>query len=446
VKLSYEIEHCLAILIGTGNYEKNDFIPISPVKGNLEDLRNIFLDKDIFGFSEQRVIVLEDKTNYEIIKALKDVLSDTTLKTVFIYYSGHGHRTTKDRLYLTAYNSEKDFDLIEYSGIEFTKLKSIIENSPGKPTSIVIIDACYSGIAAQSESNLTDEEKTINGAYIITSSSSKEQSFFDPDGKHTFFTDELIEILNNGSEKSDELFSINDIYDNLQKRLRSKKLSEPQRRDNLDSKSFYFAKNKKYNKEFFIRKAEEHFKNGNYSRAMEYYFTLLEKFNDTDYSKQIERCQKEIEYLTVLLEADSLYSIKKYEQALDKYIEAKKMKSDRSLLFKISQCENYVLMRKEFLEEQQKELEESKRKELEDLNRIQEEEQIRKEKDQIQNKIEEERKQKEFELKEIEVNKERQQKNVLRIKQEEELKQKKEDEFKIKQEKELKQKKKMNLK
>lgn len=136
MKLSYDIEHTIAILIGIGNYQTNDFIPIPPVKNNLEDLKNILLDKNIFGLPEENIKVLEDQTHIEILERMEDALSDVNLKTVFIYYSGHGHRTSKERLYLTAHNSRKAFHLIKASAIEFTDFKNLIENSPGKPNSI----------------------------------------------------------------------------------------------------------------------------------------------------------------------------------------------------------------------------------------------------------------------------------------------------------------------
>lgn len=433
MKLSYDLDHTVAILIGTGNYQTDDFIAIPPIKNNLFDLKNILLDKNIFGLPEENVKVLEDVTHMEILEKMEEALSNASLKTVFIYYSGHGHRTSKDKLFLTAYNSRKAFHLIKASAIEFTDFKNIIENSPAKPNSIIIIDACYSGILAQDDSTLTEEERTINGACIITSSSHKEQSFFDENGKHTFFTDELIEILNNGSEKSDMLLSINDVYDNIQKQLRSKNISEPQRRDNLDTKVFYFAKNKKYDKEFFIRKAEEYFNRGNYSRALEYYYTLKEKFGDTGYTNQIDQCQNEIEYLNITIEADGLYSNKKYEQALEKYNIAKELKSDNALLFKISNCKNYIKIRKEFLEEQQRELEDNKHKEQEELKRKQEEARLEKENERLQIRENAELKKKQ---REEEFN--RKQKEKLKGKTEEELRKKLDEDFKKKEYKESK--------
>lgn len=398
MKLSYEISHTKAVLIGTGIYETNDFIPIEPVKGNLEDLKNLFLDEDIIGLSDQNVIVLENKTHIEILEGLSEALSDKNLKTVFIYYSGHGHRTAKDRLYLTAYNSKKAFHLIKATGIEFADFKSIIENSPGKPNSIILLDACYSGIAAQSDNSLTEEEKSINGSYIITSSSNKEQSFFDSKARHTFFTDSLIETLYGGSEDSNMLLSLNDVYNSLQNKLRIKHISEPQRRDNLDADVFYFAKNKKYNKEFFINKAENYFNSGDYSRSLENFIVLQEKFFDDSYSVQIEKCKNEIAYSSLIMNADSLYNNKKYEQALDKYNEAKNIKSDSTLLFKISQCLNYILIKKELMEEQDRmykerklrKQEELKRKEAEELKR-KEEEQEKEERIYLNRKNEEER-------------------------------------------------------
>lgn len=397
MKLSYEINQTKAVLIGTGIYETNDFIPIDPVKGNLEDLKNLFLDQDIIGLPEQNVIVLENKTHIEILEGLSDALSDKNLRTVFIYYSGHGHRTAKDRLYLTAYNSKKAFHLIKATGIEFSDFKSIIENSPGKPNSVILLDACYSGIAAQSENSLTEEEKSINGSYIITSSSNKEQSFFDSKARHTFFTDSLIETLYGGSEESNMLLSLNDVYNSLQNKLRIKHISEPQRRDNLDADVFYFAKNKKYSKEFFINKAENYFNSGDYTRSLENFIVLAEKFNDDNYSTQIEKCKNEISYSSLIMNADSLYNNKKYEQALDKYNEAKNIKSDSTLMFKISQCLNYILIKKELMEEQEREFKERKLRKQEELKRKEAEELKKKEAEELKRKEAEELRKKEIE-------------------------------------------------
>jgi len=92
---------------------------------------------------------------------------------------------------LTGINSTKDS--IEVSAIPYDKLKKIIENN-NIQRRILIIDACYSGLAAQDAegNNYTEDELDIKGTYVLTSSGSAEVARFDTDSPNTYFTEELI--------------------------------------------------------------------------------------------------------------------------------------------------------------------------------------------------------------------------------------------------------------
>jgi hypothetical protein len=231
MKLSYNPENTIAILIGISQYDSdNEFPPIQAVTNNLNELKKLLFAPDFFGIPKEHIILLKNKTNVEIIKELIKALSIPLLETVIVYYAGHGYRTARDKLYLTAINSERNFDVIVHTGIEFAHLKKIIEEK-GKQR-IFIIDACYSGIATQGNETLTGEELNIKGTCIIASSPHNEPSFYDPEKKTdcTFFTSELIDFLKEGTEDAAGFLTINKIYENIRKRLNEKNRPEPNKK------------------------------------------------------------------------------------------------------------------------------------------------------------------------------------------------------------------------
>lgn len=245
--LSFDLNKTKALLVGVGDYQNLPII--KPAIKNIEDLKNILLDKNIIGLSEKNIIPVINKNHQVIYEAFIDFLDDDSnleIDTLIFYFAGHGIRKTDSKnLYLTGTNSSKE--TIEISGIPFNKIKRKIESSFIQKR-IVILDACYSGLAAMDGSNkpYTEKEINIKGTYVLTSSASHEKSFFDTFNRNTFFTKELVSSLKEGIDSNRPLISLDDIYINIKRKL---KHSEPHRSTNLNTKNFFFCYNIAYKKE-----------------------------------------------------------------------------------------------------------------------------------------------------------------------------------------------------
>ena len=246
----------LAILIGVSEF--TDFQPIAPAINNVKALKEVLTDKEIFGIPESQVKTLINQTS-EYIKReviqLTEEARKTNMETLLLYFAGHGYRRSDRTYFLTGTNTEKMLVNEDGStGINFDFLKNRIRKSR-VPQTIMVLDACYSGLAVQGEDSVADLK--VKGSYTLTSSDSQEVSYFDTAGSHTLFTGELLQILKNGVKNGQEKVSLDDLYNELARNTRKKnpKMSPQQMASNeIQSNRFFFFKNPAYDKWDELRK------------------------------------------------------------------------------------------------------------------------------------------------------------------------------------------------
>lgn len=264
---TFDPKKAMAILIGISNYTE-DFHPIKPAAHNVARLAGILADPGIFGLPPDRVISIVDESSSAIKKRLikiGDQVKENKLQTLLLYYTGHGYRHTKGDYYLATTDTEKDqINLDGSTALAYATLKSILQKS-GVPQSIVILDACYSGLATQAGENLLPD-LDLKGNFTLASSDSHEVSYFDTDQNHTLFTGELLELLERGLPSARDRVSLKDLYEALHaavKRKNSNMTPQQQSGKGLLPDSYYFFKNKHFDPEGEkARQIEEEILNG----------------------------------------------------------------------------------------------------------------------------------------------------------------------------------------
>ncbi len=240
----------LAILIGISKYF--DYEDISPAPNNVKELAEILKNKTIFGLPEKNIKTIIEGDSDDIQELLIEYTEDAVdkgIKTLLLYYVGHGIRSRKGNYYLGTGNTRKRLVSGDRgSAISYDAIKDIVKDSR-VPKSIIILDACYSGLAVQGEG--FDDLET-KGAYTITSSDSKEVSFFDKDEPLTYFTKELIEVLQKGVDIEEKEISLDRLYQEVSTAVkkRNPKMS-PQLlvSKELSGSNFLFFKNRNYDGE-----------------------------------------------------------------------------------------------------------------------------------------------------------------------------------------------------
>lgn len=290
--LSFDPKSTKVILIGVSIY-KSGFTDIKPVERNLNGLKQVLENTDLIGIPSKNIVIIKNETSDKIVQKIIHAI-DKSVKTLIIYYAGHGYRTSTKKLFLTGANSNADNDLIEFSGIEYSKLQKIIEKFTGIDNRLFVLDACYSGTAAQSDTLLTEDERIIKGTYVFTSSAANEQSFFNNKQEYTFFTSELISTLTKGDKNAASFLTISEVFENVRQNMFDKFGASPQQKNNLTSQNFYFAKNPQSLIKDKITEADKLFENEKYNEALSKYISIQKELNNNYINSKINNCNSEI--------------------------------------------------------------------------------------------------------------------------------------------------------
>ncbi|MCH9662571.1 MAG: caspase family protein, partial [Gammaproteobacteria bacterium] len=132
------------ILIGCSNFPEDDTLKaIKPIESNLVDLKELFVDDNIFnGVPEENVITILNKKDHEILSEVEDNAQHAT-DSLVIYYAGHGEREKGKTLYLTATNTKRD--RLITTAIEFERLNKVIQASKAQKK-FIILDSSFGNV------------------------------------------------------------------------------------------------------------------------------------------------------------------------------------------------------------------------------------------------------------------------------------------------------------
>lgn len=172
-----------------------------------------------------RKIVAESAGYTDIRREINSMIKDNDISPadVFILFiSSHGN--IRDGEF---YIQPTDFEGADPKGtsVKFKDLTDSLDNIPAKK--LIFIDACESGGAKSGGGNkpsINDHINTIlatkRGYTIITSSSGKEQSYYDKTWENGAFTESLIEGLSGKANyNEDEVITTGEIYRYLEQRV-----------------------------------------------------------------------------------------------------------------------------------------------------------------------------------------------------------------------------------
>jgi tetratricopeptide (TPR) repeat protein len=326
------------VLIGTSEYGE-DFPPILPIKGNLEDLYTAFTDAACVGVPAENVTTLFNKASDEIEATLLQLARLPNVQTLILYFAGHGYRSDVKSLYLIAKNTKKIDDYI-VGGVNFDFVNNNILARSKAKQKIVILDACHSGVAAQGSNDLI-ENLDVKGTYILASSSSEEKSYFNNNSCNTYFTAGLLNILKDGVDDSAEMLALEDVYKSVKQNQQAQHLSLPIYRNslNIPADSFYIARNPRFSIQKQKQKAADLFENGLFEDALLNYRLLINKYPDeTLLRKQYLTCQTEILFQEFSFDGDMLFATGQYSAAAEKYQRAMRVKKDPGAAYKLHCC------------------------------------------------------------------------------------------------------------
>jgi DnaJ-class molecular chaperone/uncharacterized caspase-like protein len=205
----------VALLVGVSEYEPG----LNPLPGSVKDvdaMQRVLAHPELGGFAETDITVLKNPQRQAIEDAIYTLFNDRKKDDLLLFYfSGHGIKDEKGRLYLATRATRKDGNgrLVPPSAVAATSLHDNINVSRSQ-RQVMILDCCFSGAIAQGMT--VKDDGTVNlkdylggrGRAILTSSSSTEYSFGSETAGYenaglSIYTRYLVEGIEKGAADTD---------------------------------------------------------------------------------------------------------------------------------------------------------------------------------------------------------------------------------------------------
>jgi len=163
VPLLPDYEASCALLIGVADYpEGGDFGEVPAAIHNLSAMQRALAPASAVGFARQSCKMLANPLTAEGMRAAIKRAARIASDVLLLYYVGHGWRMDGE-LYLTS--SSSTLESIETTGLRYATLRKIVRESSAARR-IIILDCCFSGIAATGLLS-ADEELQITESELV---------------------------------------------------------------------------------------------------------------------------------------------------------------------------------------------------------------------------------------------------------------------------------------
>ncbi|MEO5892731.1 MAG: caspase family protein [Ferruginibacter sp.] len=232
--MTLDHSHTKVILIGNSAYPYWPKGDIKNIEVNLDKLKEIFCNADLMGIKNPgNIYELHNNSKLEIQLKVKDITKNCTPEdTLIIYYAGHGLLDIENLKTLYLATNDTRIDDKKLTCIPSEDLKEpLIKCKAGNK--IMILDCCYATKAAGLQSDAASLGASYwgntEGVYFIMSSDADEPSRFDPDNNTipTFFTQKLIQTISEGTNVSQEIRTLDDVFNSMKQKWDKKIAPEP---------------------------------------------------------------------------------------------------------------------------------------------------------------------------------------------------------------------------
>ncbi|WP_433712235.1 caspase family protein [Nocardia sp. CA-084685] len=215
-----------AVLIGVGRHDASSLPPIPAVPRNLADLRAALIDPVGGTLSAENCWSLGDPVAATDIGDVVAHAAAQATDVLLVYYCGHGLVDDRGRLHLALQSTDPARP--RWTALPFDTLREEIVSSPAAAR-VLLLDCCFSGRAIEAMTDslgIVAGQVDIAGTYTITSTTANSVSYAPTADPHTCFTGALLAVCTS----SKEALTLDELYDQVNRRLRAQGLPGPQRR------------------------------------------------------------------------------------------------------------------------------------------------------------------------------------------------------------------------
>ncbi|MEO1185055.1 MAG: caspase family protein, partial [Cyanobacteria bacterium J06636_27] len=199
----------VALLIGVSEYEPG-LNALPAAVQDVEAMRRVLVDPEMGDFADSDITVLKNPQPQKVRNEIYNLFANRQKDDlVLFYFSGHGIKDERGKLYLSTRTTRKDNGkLVKPSSIAASVLHESINDSRSQ-RQVIILDCCFSGaiatgMTAKDDGSIDLEEQLGGtGRAILTSSSSTQYSFEQEGSELSLYTRYLVEGIKTGAADTD---------------------------------------------------------------------------------------------------------------------------------------------------------------------------------------------------------------------------------------------------
>ncbi|MGF1936657.1 MAG: caspase, EACC1-associated type [Nostoc sp. ChiQUE02] len=219
----------VALLIGVSEYEPG-LNPLPSAVRDVEAVYGVLLHPEMGGFAASDITLLKNPERQVVEMAIETLFSGRYKDDLLLlYFSGHGIKDDRGRLYLATRNTSKtqQGELIRSTSVSANFIHDRMSESRSR-RQVVILDSCFSGAFAEGMSAKDDgtidirEQLGGEGRAVLTSSTSTQYSFEQEGQDLSIYTRFLIEGIKSGEadRDQDEFISIDELHEYASQKVR----------------------------------------------------------------------------------------------------------------------------------------------------------------------------------------------------------------------------------
>ncbi len=222
-----------AFLVAVSQYTADESLhALNQAWTNVQGLDKILRSQSI-GLTRDHIVVMENPTDKtRLTTELRNIATKDGIKTLVIYYAGHGILDENSCHYLTLTNST--VENIDIDGYEITEINKALSKNKNL-TVILLMDSCFSEKAF--------DNFLMSNYLLIASSARNRTSKYPVDSDFSAFTNELLNILKNGIDNGKNEITWREVYSNLKKNLVEKGFPVPKISSQNEVDEIVVAKN-----------------------------------------------------------------------------------------------------------------------------------------------------------------------------------------------------------
>jgi glycine betaine/choline ABC-type transport system substrate-binding protein len=235
----YDYSESRAVLIGTSEYQNNEFPALPSADNSLEGMHQILTDPELCGWPAGRVKQLSNVSdNRRVLIKIREWAREAT-GVFLLYYVGHGTPGEQGPCLTLTDTQEQHPDA---TGLEYRNIRKALLDSPAR-VKIVILDCCYAGRAIPPVQSGKALFTDISGTFVLAAADLAAHVPENQELACTSFTGELLDLIRKGIPDGPRELTLQDVYLHLRTRLNEVDLPDPNSGGTGTAGAFRLARN-----------------------------------------------------------------------------------------------------------------------------------------------------------------------------------------------------------